>query len=163
MKSRTWLSDFPLDFHFHALEKEMATHSSVLAWRIPGTGQPSRLPSMGSHRVGHNWSNLAAAAAGIYHLHSQHNQAFSILPNLLSDFSFLLCLHQYYLFMLEHFFSEFSQPPCLKCSKDFSVHHACADPASSFVINFPYFFAYIVLIHHTRLNSIYFAYSFYHW
>ena len=49
-------------FHFHALEKEMATHSSVLAWRIPGTGQPGGLPSVGSHRVGHNWSDLAAAA-----------------------------------------------------------------------------------------------------
>ena len=52
-----------LHFHFHALEKEMATHSSVLAWRIPGTGEPDGLPSMGSHRVGHDWSNLAAAAA----------------------------------------------------------------------------------------------------
>ena len=46
-----------------ALEKEMATHSSVLAWRIPGTEEPGGLPSMGSHRVGHNWSDLAAAAA----------------------------------------------------------------------------------------------------
>ena len=53
-KSRTRLSDFTFTFHFHALEKEMATHSSVLAWRIPGTGQPGGLPSMGSHRVGHN-------------------------------------------------------------------------------------------------------------
>ena len=50
-------------FHFHALEKEMATHSSVLAWRIPGTGEPGGLLPMGSHRVGHNWSDLAAAAA----------------------------------------------------------------------------------------------------
>ena len=49
-----------LHFHFHALEREMATHSSVLAWRIPGTGKPGRLPSMGSHRVGHDWSGLAA-------------------------------------------------------------------------------------------------------
>ena len=61
--SRTWLSDFPFTFHFHALEKEMATHSSVPAWRIPGTGEPSGLPSVGSHRVGHDWSDLAAAAA----------------------------------------------------------------------------------------------------
>ena len=52
-------------FHFHALEKEMATHSSVLAWRIPGMGEPGGLPSMGSHRVGHNWSNLAAVAVSI--------------------------------------------------------------------------------------------------
>ena len=50
-------------FHFHVLEKEMATHSSVFAWRIPGTGEPGGLPSMGSHRVGHDWSDLAAAAA----------------------------------------------------------------------------------------------------
>ena len=53
-KSRTRLSDFTFTFHSHALEKEMATHSSVLAWRIPGTGEPGGLPSMGSHRVGHN-------------------------------------------------------------------------------------------------------------
>ena len=50
----TRLSDFTFTFHFHALEKEMATHSSILAWRIPGTGEPGGLPSMGSHRVGHN-------------------------------------------------------------------------------------------------------------
>ena len=53
-KSRTRLSDFPFTFHFQALEKEMATCSSVLAWRIPGTGEPGGLLSMGSHRVGHN-------------------------------------------------------------------------------------------------------------
>ena len=62
-KSRTWLSDFTFTFHFHVLEKEMATYSSILAWRIPGTGEPDGLPSMGSHRVRHNWSDLAAAAA----------------------------------------------------------------------------------------------------
>ena len=53
-KSQTWLRDFTFTFHFYALEKEMATHSSVLAWRIPG---------MGSHRVGHDWSDLAVAVA----------------------------------------------------------------------------------------------------
>ena len=53
-KSWTRLSDFPFTFHFHALEKEMATHSSVLAWRIPGAGEPGGLPSMGLHRVGHD-------------------------------------------------------------------------------------------------------------
>ena len=62
-KSRTRLSDFTFTFHLHALEKEMATHFSVLAWRIPGTGEPGGLLSMGSHRVGHDWSDLAAAAA----------------------------------------------------------------------------------------------------
>ena len=55
-KSRIRLSYFTFPFHFHALEKEMATHSSVLAWRIPGTGEPGGLPYMGSHRVGHDWS-----------------------------------------------------------------------------------------------------------
>ena len=62
-KSRTRLSDFPFTFHFHALEKEMATHSSALAWRIPGMGEPGGLPSLGLHRVGHDWTDLAAAAA----------------------------------------------------------------------------------------------------
>ena len=60
-ESRTRLSDFTFTFHFHALEKEMATHSSVLAWRIPGTEEPGGLLSMGSHRVGHDWSDLAVA------------------------------------------------------------------------------------------------------
>ena len=54
------LSNFTFTSHFHALEKEMATHSSVLAWRIPGMGDPGGLPSMGSHRVGHDYSDLAA-------------------------------------------------------------------------------------------------------
>ena len=53
-EDQTQLSDFPFTFHFHALEKDMATHSSVLAWRIPGTGEPGGLPSMGLHRVGHD-------------------------------------------------------------------------------------------------------------
>ena len=59
-KRRTRLSDFTFTFHFHALEKEMATHFSVLAWRIPGMGEPGGLLSMGLHRVGHDLSNLAA-------------------------------------------------------------------------------------------------------
>ena len=60
--SRPRLSDFTFTVHFHALEKETATHSRVLAWRTPGTGEPGGLPSMGSHRVGHDWSDLAEAA-----------------------------------------------------------------------------------------------------
>ena len=64
-KGRTQLSDFTFTFYFHALEKEMATPSSVLAWRIPGTAEPGGLPSIGLHRVGHDWSNLAAAAEDI--------------------------------------------------------------------------------------------------
>ena len=66
-KGWTWLSDFIFTFHFPALEKEMATHSSVLAWRIPGTGEPGALPSIGLHRVRHDWSDLAAAAAACIH------------------------------------------------------------------------------------------------
>ena len=72
-KSQTPLRDFPFIFYFHALRKEMATHSSVLAWRIPGTREPGGLPSMGSHRVGQDWRDLAAAVAlnmevvGIFH------------------------------------------------------------------------------------------------
>ena len=62
-EGRTQLSDFTFTFHFHALEKEMATHSNVLAWRIPGMREPGGLLSLGSHRVGHDWSDLAAAAA----------------------------------------------------------------------------------------------------
>ena len=62
-KSQTRLSVFTLTFHFHALEKEMTTHSSVLAWRISGTGEPGGLLSMGLHRVRHDGTNLAAAAA----------------------------------------------------------------------------------------------------
>ena len=65
VKSQPQLSAFTFTFHFHALEKEMATHSSVLAWRIPGTGEPGGLPSMASRRVGHDWSDLAAAVAAV--------------------------------------------------------------------------------------------------
>ena len=70
-EGRTRLSDFTFTFHFHALEKEMATHSSVLAWRILGTGEPGGLPSMGSHRVGHNWSDLAVATVLFISKHSR--------------------------------------------------------------------------------------------
>ena len=70
-KSWTRLSDFTFTSHFHALEKEMATYSSVLAWRIPGMGEPGGLPSMGSHRVGHDWSSLAAADTVVIFLFRQ--------------------------------------------------------------------------------------------
>ena len=64
-KSPTRLRAFTFTFHFHGLEKEMATHSNVLAWRIPGMGEPGGLPSMGSHRVQHDWSDLAASSSSI--------------------------------------------------------------------------------------------------
>ena len=65
-ESQTWLSDFTFTFHSYALEKEMATHSSVLALRIPETGEPGGLPSMGSHSIWRDWSDLAAAAAAMW-------------------------------------------------------------------------------------------------
>ena len=67
-QSRAQLSNFTFTFHFHALEKEMATHSSVLAWRIPGTGKPGGLSSIGSHRVGHDWSDLAVVVVTHFEL-----------------------------------------------------------------------------------------------
>ena len=84
-KSQTRLSDFTFTFHFHALEKEMATHSSILAWRIPGMGEPGGLPSMGSHRVGHDLSDLAAAADGSAGKESACSEELLLL--LLSGFS----------------------------------------------------------------------------
>ena len=104
-KSQTRLSNFTLTFHSHALEKEMATHSSVLAWRIPGTEEPGRLPSLGSHRVGHNWSDLAAAAAaaamwstGLASLPSIYVSLMSMLGSYIGYFSVPsrtpCCLHR---------------------------------------------------------------------
>ena len=69
-EGRTRLSDFTFTFHFNTLEKEMATHSSVLAWRIPGMGEPGGLTSMGSHRVRHDWNDLAVAVAASVTLNS---------------------------------------------------------------------------------------------
>ena len=92
-RSQTQLSDFTFTFHFHALEKEMATHSSVLSWRIPGTGEPGGLPSLESHRVGHDWSDLAAAAASLWFIippiiHNEkyysHSQLFPLSQYLIS-------------------------------------------------------------------------------
>ena len=82
-RSQTWLSNFTFTFHFHALEKEMATHSSVLAWRIPGTGEPGGLPSLGLHRVGHDWSDLAAAAAAAAFPTCWHSMRCFLFPTLL--------------------------------------------------------------------------------
>ena len=93
-KSWTRLSDFTFTFHFHALEKEMATHSNVLALRIPGTGEPVGLPSMGLHRVRHDWSNLAVAAAtelNIFYLVPKHFlSSLSLITSKLPKFLFIL-------------------------------------------------------------------------
>ena len=82
------LSDFTFTFHFHALEKDMATHSSVLVWRIPGMGEPGGLPSMGSHRVRHDWSDLAAAAALNIRWPKYWSFSFSISPS--NEYSVLI-------------------------------------------------------------------------
>ena len=96
-KSQTRLSDFTFTFHFHALEKEMATHSSVLAWRIPGMVGPSGLPSMGSHRVGYDWSDLAE---GIIILLWDRNKM-KVFPTSLTEFiPFMNCFN---------FYSDFSR------------------------------------------------------
>ena len=75
MKSPTGLSDFTFTFHFHALGKEMATHSSVLSWRIPAMGEPGGLLSMGSHRVRHDWGDLAAAVCHCKKFAWKHHSA----------------------------------------------------------------------------------------
>ena len=88
--TQSWprLGDFTFTFHFHVLEKEMATHSSVLAWRIPGMGVPGGLPSMGSHRVGHDWSDLAAAAA-----QGENIVVSSSFSGLFIQWTFLSCVY----------------------------------------------------------------------
>ena len=112
-KTQTWLSDFTFTFHFHALEKEMATHSSVLAWRNPGTGEPGGLPSMGSHRVGRNWSDLAAAAATY-----THNFNLTILDSYLMLDTFV----SFTLFTKLGFFSK-PKTSTLKRTKFWSTKH----------------------------------------
>ena len=94
-KSRTRLSDVTFTFHFHALEKEMATHSSILTWRIPGTGEPGGLPSVGSHRVGHDWSDLAAAAAAAAWMGAEFGGEWIHVYVWLSPFSVHLKLSQH--------------------------------------------------------------------
>ena len=85
---------FTLTFHFLALEKEMAAHSSVLAWRIPRSVKPGGLPSVGSHRVGHNWSDLAAVAAGFY-----ERREFHVVQNFIPS-SDSVSLYSPFLFLL---------------------------------------------------------------
>ena len=94
-KSQTQLNGFTFIFHFHALKKEMATNSSVLAWRIPGMAEPGGLPSMGSHRAGQDRSDLAAAAAAVMYIlliPSLTRPCFTFLPDI------YLCL-KFYLFV----------------------------------------------------------------
>ena len=104
----SWLSDFSFTFHFHALEKEVAAHSSVLAWRIPGMAESGGLLSVGSRRVGHNWSDLAAAAACTYICHIL---AFTSLLSLCSRYLWFHHLTQHpktwsIILQLEHIFVQ---------------------------------------------------------
>ena len=95
-RSWTQLSDFPFTFHFHALEKEMATRSSVFAWRILGTEEPGGLPSMGSHRVGHDWRDLAVAV--ILLSNSKISCFLFYSCRFLMNFSFCSCIDFLFLF-----------------------------------------------------------------
>ena len=108
-----WESDMTewLHFHFHALEKEMATHSRVLALRIPGMGEPGGLLSMRSNRVGHNWSDLAAAAAERYLVGVLISISSSRKMNLALFIAFRLCenLLNFYSFLYNVFFIFFSE------------------------------------------------------
>ena len=129
--SRTWLSDFTFTFHFHALE-EMATHSSVLAWRIPGTGETGGLQSMRLHRVRHDWSDLATAAAdllGIHYLCCLFGMGISILC--LSYHSLYLGNTQFVWFQRFTAGEEF----CLTINRNLRLTHTWFRQAFEFGIN----------------------------
>ena len=120
-RSRTRLSDFTFTFYFHALEKEMATHSSILAWRIPGAGEPGGLPSMWSHRVGHDWSDLAAAAAAYlisymfyyYYFFQGPNQKSGSLINIGSTILSYICRQKLVINLVDSHPTLFSDVACL--------------------------------------------------
>ena len=102
-KSPTRLSDFTFTFHFHALEKEMATHSSVLAWRIPGTGRPGGLPSMGSHRVGQDWSDLTV---GVTQLCTLEPYTLGLKGNLLQKSGLKINIKIFWVWVSPNFFQR---------------------------------------------------------
>ena len=135
---RTRQSNFTFTFHVHALEKEMATHSSVLAWRIPGTGEPHRLPSMGSHRVRHDWSDLAAAAATAAAYTWQLNSLFCV-SFLLPTLYFALCWpHQV-------------TPPTATTALDFTL--STQEAQFFFSFTFPRHFSSVLSCFHSWVTS----------
>ena len=94
-RSWIWLSDFIFPFHFHALEKELTTHSTILAWRIPGMGEPGGLPSVGSHRVRHDWSGLAAAAPSLsWKIKEYAKRALVLEKEVFTKYAFLVSLEK---------------------------------------------------------------------
>ena len=119
-------------FSFHALEKEMATPSSVLAWRIPRTGKPGGLPSMGSHRVGHDWSDLAVAAAILYDDQPKENVQIStcylnVCENIWNDIHLAPCYNYIRSSLVHEKHIHISDPKnyCkiqISCSKHFNSH-----------------------------------------
>ena len=123
-KSWTWLSGFTFTFHFHALEKEMATRSTILAWRIPGTGEPGGLPSTGSHRVGHDWSDLAAAAAVLPMFSSKHFIVSGLTFRSLIHSEFVYGIRKCSIFILLHAALQFFQHHLLK-RLSFSIVYSC--------------------------------------
>ena len=135
-ESRTRLSDFTFTFHFHALEKEMATHSSVLAWRIPGTAEPGGLPSMGSHRVRHDWRDLAAVEAT---LKKEKNLLWSYKHNILGFVS-----ETDTQFMGHYAKTHMPKPLFKKQGKSTTLFHSlcfCLSPfLSPFLLNLSWYF-----------------------
>ena len=109
--SPTRLSNFTFTFHFPALEKEMATHSSVLAWRIPGMGEPGGLQSMGSHRVRHDWSDLAAAAAALIYIRCVHAASLQLRLTLCNPVDSCLLGSSVHEFFRQEYWSGSPFPP----------------------------------------------------
>ena len=147
--SWTRLSDFTFTLHFHTLEKEMAAHSSVLgeSWRIPGTGEPGGLQSMGSHRVGHDWSDLAAAAAACLSTTGKREDSEMLqwfTEFFLQGLPFCLecqCFPSPSYFFLLFVLSLFPLPPPF-----FSLHFSFASsfPSPSLSLSFPSFFPFFL-------------------
>ena len=144
------LSDFTFTFHFHALKKEMATHSSVLAWRIPGMGEPGGLPSVGSHRVGHDWSDLAAAAAA------------AAMYSYLYIKTTMYLWHKFHLIMMYNLFYILQNFICLYFVEDICI---CIHKDYWYIILFPCdafdFGIRVILVSWSRLETLHLSSIFY--
>ena len=133
----TRLSDFTFTFHFHALEKEMATRSNVLAWRIPGTGEPGGPPSMGSHRVGHNWSDLAVADEKCSHFSQPSKNTFNYSKNVSSSIDICHSVTKSCLTLCDPHGLHHTRIPCPRvCSNSCPLSQWCHPTISSSVSPF---------------------------